>query len=117
MAVSYDANYIGVGDKCKGICIIKWNGERSLTILDGCENKTVFLEFTKDNMNLISVGENSKNQYKNCIRIWDVKKNSLIGILGGHDLPSYKVAIHQNGEFLLSLSKDLKLNLWNIKKI
>jgi WD40 repeat protein len=51
------------------------------------------------------------------VRIWDLTKHTLVGILSGHTKDVMALAVLQGGRILASGSKDNTVKLWDIKKM
>lgn len=115
MNASPDGLYVAGGSYSGKIFLINCK-EKQFVILKSHLCSIEDIEFTQDSQYFISSGGDIE-KYSDCsIRIWSVKKKSLISVLAGHPLSVYSIKIHYSGRFFLSLSRDTTLRLWDLEK-
>eukprot|EP00455_Lapot_gusevi_P037329 TRINITY_DN4171_c0_g1_i3.p1 TRINITY_DN4171_c0_g1~~TRINITY_DN4171_c0_g1_i3.p1 ORF type:complete len:388 (-),score=72.85 TRINITY_DN4171_c0_g1_i3:38-1132(-) len=74
-----------------------------------CEFPVLAACFTQDNQSVLTAG------IEESIRMWDLRKNSVVMTLEGHSDSITGVSLSPDGSFLLSNSMDNTLRCWDIR--
>lgn len=116
IAVSSNFKLIAVGYDDGNIYIIECENIDLKVVLSYHKNKISALTFSKDNNTLISaeggISENPECQ----IGVWNVQKEILLAILVGHPFPVYTLKIDKKNKYLLSVSHDHSIRLWDLEQ-
>lgn len=117
MAASPNVVYIAVGNNNGQVYLFNCGKHKSCTVLESHKSPINSIIFTQDCEYFLSAGGDMDKNFDCSIRVWSTSKKSLIAILAGHPLEVYTLKLHENNKFLLSLSRDCTIRIWDLEKI